>query len=126
MKAHAYSEPRFVSEIAILVCVGDDLAATLRGESCLPSSALDAQKVSRIIEGVRSSRIEDRILRLTRVSTDPERSSAERWRTLGCRLLDERHPLARAPGDAELAQVARRAIANRNLLTTTPAAVRIT
>ncbi len=116
VKSHAYAEQRFVSEIAVLVCVADQLASAMRHESCVPSSDEDARRMSRIIEGCRSLGIEDRILRLTRVSTRPERSSAERWREMGCRLLDERHPLVRPPGDAELAQAARGAIANRNLL----------
>ena len=121
MKTHAQRDERFVSEIAVLVICADSLLESLRRESCLPSTEQDAARIGELVRGdVPRGSVACRILRLTRMPMRFAPTSDEDWRRLGCRLLDERHPLARRPSDADLEQVARQMITNRNTICQRP------
>lgn len=122
MKAHAQKDERFASEIAVLVICVEDLMESLRRESCLPSTDQDARRIGDLLRGDTPGRsLTQRILRLTRIPMYFAPTTDDDWRRHGCRLLDERHPLARRPSDADLEQVAREMITNRNTIHQCPA-----
>jgi hypothetical protein len=59
--------------------------------------------------------LRSRLIRLVRLSLWASRSQGDLWRTCGCVLLDERHPIDRQLSDDAMVDLARRYLASRGL-----------
>jgi hypothetical protein len=116
-RAHAVAERRFASDIVVLAPIGDGVIRAMCQDSCHPRSSTDAARISALVmtSGGSAVDLSSRLVRLVRLSLFPSRSKGDLWRTCGCVLLDERHPIDRQLSDDGMIDLARRYLASRGL-----------
>ncbi len=117
-RAHAVAERRFASDLAVLAPAGCGVLRAMCADSCHPLSSVDAARISELViqgSGTAAVDLKSRLIRLVRLSLWPSRSSSDLWRTHGCVLLDERHPVDRVLSDDGMIALARRYLASRGL-----------
>lgn len=103
-KKHYKREMRYVSVLTVHVPSFDALLDMLRYDRCCPATEVESSRIERLIGN--SSDPGDHIVRLVRFSPGDARAS-ERWRSFGCRVLDERSPKDAPLSDEEALRLAR-------------------
>lgn len=116
-RAHAVAERRFASDVIVLASIGDGVLRAMCQDSCHPRSSTDAARISALVmtSGGVAVELRSRLIRLVRLSLWASRSQGDLWRTCGCVLLDERHPIDRQLSDDAMVDLARRYLASRGL-----------
>lgn len=102
---HCTKEPRFVSRLAVYVPSVEALLDMMRYDSCYPATEDDARKLAHLVTGEAWSSPADHLIRLTRVARNNQPATAQRWRSFGCHVLDERPPEHTQPTDDELLEL---------------------
>ena len=105
-------EPRYVSQLTVHVPSAEALIDMLRYDRCCPASEDESRKIWRLIndlcvDGVNSATPSDHIIRLHRFAAAETPATDGRWRSFGCRVLDERSTEAVQLNDEELLNLAK-------------------
>lgn len=107
---HYRRQTRYVSIVTVHVPSADALYDMLRYECCCPDSEAESQKISAISWSSTSARAGeplDHVIRLRRFAPSEYRTNADRWRSFGCTVLDERSPEQAPLTDVEILNLAK-------------------
>lgn len=100
-KKHYTKESRCISQLTVHVGSASSLIDMMRYDCCFPATEDESRKIWKLIgieQGNPADRAgpEDHVIRLHRVSRSELPATDDRWRSFGCRVLDER-PIGATP-----------------------------
>jgi len=103
-------EPRYVSVLTVHVPDIMALIDMLRYDRCCPATEDESRKLWRLAgesRGGEDATGADRVIRLHRFASSDIPATDGRWRSFGCRVLDERSPDAEQLSDEEILKLAK-------------------
>lgn len=104
-KKHCRRESRYVSILVVYVHDARSLIDSLRYDRCCPATEVESGKILRLMS--ENDDFPDHVIRLHRFGASEMPADADRWRSYGCRVLDERSPEAEQLTDAQILDLAR-------------------
>lgn len=96
-------ETRYVSVLTVHVPDVQAFIDMLRYDRCCPATEDESRKIWRLLN--EEAVAEDRIVRLHRFAANDLPATEGRWRSFGCRVLDERSPDIEQLTDAQALQI---------------------
>ena len=106
MAKHYRREPRFVSIVSVHFESAESLIDMFRYDRCVPATEDDARKIIRTMSET-TIVAADHVVQLIRYAANDLPATDGRWRSFGCRVLDERSPEAPPITEAEVLNLAR-------------------
>ena len=111
MKRHK-REPRYISVLVVHIPSAEALIDMLRYDRCCPATEDESRKIWRLIsdwrvDGSNQATPADHVIRLHRFASSDVPATEGRWRSFGCRVLDERSPDAEQLTDDEILKLAK-------------------
>lgn len=107
-------ETRYVSVLVVHIPDVMALIDMLRYDRCCPTSEDETQKIYRLLgerRGGKDASPLDHVIRLHRFAAENTPATSARWESYGCHILDERSPDVEQLSDADILQLAAKAIA---------------
>lgn len=105
MNRHFRRQGRCVSVLVVYVSSAESLIDMLRYDRCCPATEDESRKIWALMG--HQDKPADHVLRLHRFAGTEQPATDGRWRSFGCRVLDERSPEAEQLTDDEILNLAK-------------------